>query len=58
MSTALVFAAGKATRLEGLREQYAKACVPVGDTTPLQHILPCLHQAGVTRAWVNLHWQA
>ena len=58
MSTALVLAAGKATRLEGLREQYAKACVPVGDTTPLQHLLPRLHQAGVTRAWINLHWQA
>ncbi|TAH38735.1 MAG: hypothetical protein EYC70_05050 [Planctomycetota bacterium] len=55
MSTALVLAAGLATRLGSLRERYAKACVPVAGTTPLAFVLQRLHAAGVQRAWVNLH---
>lgn len=58
MTTALLLAAGKATRLGALRNQYAKACVPVAGTTPLRFAIERLAQAGVTRVIVNLHWQA
>lgn len=58
MTTALLLAAGKATRLGALRDQYAKACVPVAGTTPLRFAIEALAQAGVTRVIVNLHWQA
>lgn len=52
---ALVLAAGLATRLQGLREQYAKCCVPVGDTTPLRFLLQRLGEAGWNEVWINLH---
>lgn len=55
---ALILAAGKATRLEGIRDQFAKANVPVGNTTPLRFMLERLALAGVTDAWVNLHYLA
>ena len=58
MTTALLLAAGKATRLGALRDQYAKACVPIADTTPLRFAMQQLAAAGVTRFVVNLHWQA
>ncbi|MFQ5750171.1 MAG: NDP-sugar synthase, partial [Planctomycetota bacterium] len=57
MTTALVLAAGKATRLVGLRERWAKACVPVGTTTPLGFLLPRLFEAGVDHAILNLHYK-
>lgn len=57
MTTALVLAAGKATRLAGIREHYAKACVPVAGTTPMAFLLQALHEAGVQRAVVNLHYR-
>ncbi len=56
MSSALILAAGKATRLEGIRDSYAKANVPVGDTTPLRFMLERLDAAGVTEVWINLHY--
>lgn len=55
---ALLLAAGKATRLAGLRERWAKACVPVGGTTPLRHLIEALAAAGVRHFVVNLHWRA
>jgi NDP-sugar pyrophosphorylase family protein len=58
MTTALILAAGNATRLGPIRNQWAKACVPVAGTTPLQFLLQRLQKAGVKKAWVNLHWQA
>lgn len=58
MTTALLLAAGKATRLGALRDQYAKACVPIAGTTPLRFAIERLAQAGVARVIVNLHWQA
>jgi NDP-sugar pyrophosphorylase family protein len=58
MCRALILAAGKATRLEGIRNQFAKANVPVGSTTPLRFMLERLGQAGVTEAWINLHYLA
>ncbi|MDA0666342.1 MAG: sugar phosphate nucleotidyltransferase [Planctomycetota bacterium] len=56
MASALILAAGKATRLEGLRETYAKANVPVGDTTPLRFLLESF---GTTFSdiWINLHFK-
>ena len=58
MKSALLLAAGKATRLKELREQYAKACVPVGSTTPLRFLMQQLAAADVREIWVNLHWKA
>jgi NDP-sugar pyrophosphorylase family protein len=58
MSSALILAAGKATRLEGIRDSYAKANVPVGGTTPLRFMLERLATAGVTEVWINLHYLA
>jgi len=58
MSSALLLAAGKATRLGAIRDRYAKACVPVGGTTALRFAIEALLDAGVSRFVVNLHWQA
>lgn len=58
MKSALLLAAGKATRLGALRDRYAKACVPVGGTTPLRQLMEQLADAGVGRFVINLHWQA
>ena len=55
---ALLFAAGKATRLAGLREQWAKACVPVGGTSPLADLLPKVLAAGFAPVWIKLHHHA
>jgi len=55
---ALLFAAGKATRLVGLRERWAKACVPVAGTSPLADLLPKVMTAGFTPVWINLHHHA
>ena len=55
---ALLLAAGLATRLGALRGEHAKACLPVRGTTPLAAILQGVHEAGITRAWINLHWRA
>jgi len=52
---ALLLAAGKATRLAGWRDHYAKACVPVAGTTPLAFLLPRLLAAGFAPVWLNLH---
>ncbi len=52
---ALLLAAGKATRLTGWRDHYAKACVPVAGTTPLAFLLPRLLAAGFAPIWLNLH---
>ncbi len=54
---ALLLAAGKATRLGPLRQQWAKACVPVAGVSPLEFLLPRLAAAGVDRAWINLHYR-
>jgi MurNAc alpha-1-phosphate uridylyltransferase len=53
--SALLFAAGQATRLAGLREHWAKACVPVAGTSPLGDLLPRVLAAGFAPAWINLH---
>ena len=55
--SALLLAAGRATRLRTLRERYAKACVPVAGTSPLEFLLPRLASAGVGTVWINLHFR-
>lgn len=56
MASALILAGGKATRLEGIRDTYAKANVPVGGTTPLRFLLESF---GTTFSdiWINLHFK-
>ncbi len=56
--SALLLAAGRATRLGELRERHAKACVPVAGVHPLAFLLGALREAGVRRFLVNLHWRA
>ena len=58
MTSALLLAAGNATRLGEIRNDFAKANVPVGDTTPLRFALEALRQAGYRRVWINLHYKA
>lgn len=58
MTTALLLAAGNATRLGAIRNEYAKANVPVADTTPLRFAFEALRDAGYKRVWVNLHYKA
>jgi NDP-sugar pyrophosphorylase family protein len=58
MTTALLLAAGNATRLGEIRNEFAKANVPVGDTTPLRFALEALRDAGYRRVWINLHYKA
>ncbi len=55
--TALLLTAGKATRMGELRNQWAKACVPVAGTSPLAFLIPRLKLAGITDVWLNLHWK-
>jgi len=56
MAAALILAAGKATRLVGFRDRFAKANVPVGDTTPLRFLLEALGDA-FEDVWINLHFK-
>lgn len=58
MTSALLLAAGNATRLGEIRNDFAKANVPVSDTTPLRFALEALRQAGYRRVWINLHYKA
>ncbi len=52
---AMVFAAGRGTRLQPLTETRPKALVEVAGRTLLEHVLRRLVDAGVTEAIVNLH---
>lgn len=52
---ALVFAAGKGTRLRELTAARPKALVEVGGVALLEHVLRRLVAAGVTEAILNLH---
>lgn len=58
MSHALLLAAGRATRLGAIREHYAKACVPIGNTTPLRFLMESLAAAGFQDLWINTHYRA
>jgi len=58
MSHALLLAAGRATRLGAIREHYAKACVPIGSTTPLRFLMESFAAAGFNHLWINTHYRA
>ena len=52
---AMVFAAGRGTRLKPLTDTRPKALVEVAGRTLLEHVLRRLVEAGVTEVIVNLH---
>ncbi len=56
--TAMLLAAGLGTRMRPLTETTAKALLPLGGRSLLDHALDRLAAAGVTRVAVNGHWQA
>lgn len=55
MPTALVLAAGLGTRLDPITRLVAKAAVPLGERSLLEHVLAWLERQGVTDIVVNLH---
>jgi MurNAc alpha-1-phosphate uridylyltransferase len=56
--TAMVLAAGLATRMRPLTDETAKPLLPLGGRTLLDHALDRLGEVGVETAVVNAHWQA
>ena len=52
---AMVFAAGRGTRLKPLTDSRPKALVEVGGVTLLEHTLRRLAAAGVQEVIINLH---
>lgn len=58
MMNAMLFAAGKGTRLKPLTDFLPKALVPVGDKPLLQHVLEKLTAAGASTIVINVHHKA
>ncbi len=56
--TAMVLAAGLATRMRPLTDRTAKPLLPLGGRTLLDHALDRLAEAGVETVVVNAHWHA
>ena len=55
---AMIFAAGKGTRLKPLTDVIPKALVPVGDIPLIQRVMQNIVDAGATRVVVNIHHHA
>lgn len=55
---AMLFAAGKGTRLKPLTDVIPKALVPVGDKPLIQHVMDKMQQAGMDQVVVNVHHHA
>lgn len=55
---AMIFAAGKGTRLKPLTDVIPKALVPVADKPLIQHVMDRLDEVGVARVVVNVHHHA
>ena len=56
--TAMVFAAGMGSRMRPITDAIPKPLVAVGGRPMLDHMLDRLHDAGVSRAIVNVHYRA
>ena len=56
--TAMVFAAGMGSRMRPVTDAIPKPLVAVGGRAMLDHMLDRLHDAGVSRAIVNVHYRA
>lgn len=52
---AVVFAAGKGTRLKPFTDHHPKALAPIGDTTALGMVIDRLLSAGADHIYVNVH---
>lgn len=55
IKTAMVMAAGQGTRMRPLTDNTCKSLVQVGGKALIDHTLDRLHEAGITRAIVNVH---
>ena len=55
---AMIFAAGKGTRLKPLTDIVPKALVPVADKPLIQHVMDSLREAGAWHVVVNVHHHA
>ena len=55
---AMIFAAGKGTRLKPLTDVIPKALVPVGDKPLIQHVMDSLCRSGVEHVVINVHHHA
>lgn len=55
---AMIFAAGKGTRLKPLTDVIPKALVPVGDKPLIQHVMDSLRCSGVEHIVINVHHHA
>lgn len=58
MTTAMVLAAGKGTRMRPLTDRMAKAMIPVAGQPLIDHALSRVAAAGIAQAVVNLHAHA